>query len=310
MVLLAHGSGLNGCSWAPVGEHLSRGGFRPIAIDFRGHGASERSPDGDYDWELFASDVLAVVDQFGLAGGRVPAAGHPAGALAAGHPAGALAAGHPAGALAAGHPAGALAAGHSAGATALLLAEARRPGTFASLWAWEPIMSVPPGQVRVERSAELASRARRRRSHFGSLDEARSHYAGRGIFADFDPAAFEAFLGAALVPAAGTAGPGSGAGSSPAGYVLACDPEDEARIYEASGTHDAWRALGAVRCPVRVLGGALSPAVPPGDVGAIAGQLPAGQAVIVPGLGHFGPFQAPAAIARDILGWAQATHAA
>ncbi len=283
MVLLAHGSGLNGCSWAPVGEHLSRGGFRPIAIDFRGHGASERSPDGDYDWELFASDVLAVVDQFGLAGGRVPAAGHPAGALAA---------------------------GHSAGATALLLAEARRPGTFASLWAWEPIMSVPPGQVRVERSAELASRARRRRSHFGSLDEARSHYAGRGIFADFDPAAFEAFLGAALVPAAGTAGPGSGAGSSPAGYVLACDPEDEARIYEASGTHDAWRALGAVRCPVRVLGGALSPAVPPGDVGAIAGQLPAGQAVIVPGLGHFGPFQAPAAIARDILGWAQATHAA
>ena len=283
MVLLAHGSGLNGCSWAPVGEHLSRGGFRPIAIDFRGHGASERSPDGDYDWELFASDVLAVVDQFGLAGGRVPAAGHPAGALAA---------------------------GHSAGATALLLAEARRPGTFASLWAWEPIMSVPPGQVRVERSAELASRARRRRSHFGSLDEARSHYAGRGIFADFDPAAFEAFLGAALVPAAGTAGPGSGAGSSPAGYVLACDPEDEARIYEASGTHDAWRALGAVCCPVRVLGGALSPAVPPGDVGAIAGQLPAGQAVIVPGLGHFGPFQAPAAIARDILGWAQATHAA
>ena len=283
MVLLAHGSGLNGCSWAPVGEHLSRGGFRPIAIDFRGHGASERSPDGDYDWELFASDVLAVVDQFGLAGGRVPAAGHPAGALAA---------------------------GHSAGATALLLAEARRPGTFASLWAWEPIMSVPPGQVRVERSAELASRARRRRSHFGSLDEARSHYAGRGIFADFDPAAFEAFLGAALVPAAGTAGPGSGAGSSPAGYVLACDPEDEARIYEASGTHDAWRALGAVRCPVRVLGGALSPAVPPGDVRAIAGQLPAGQAVIVPGLGHFGPFQAPAAIARDILGWAQATHAA
>ena len=283
MVLLAHGSGLNGCSWAPVGEHLSRGGFRPIAIDFRGHGASERSPDGDYDWELFASDVLAVVDQFGLAGGRVPAAGHPAGALAA---------------------------GHSAGATALLLAEARRPGTFASLWAWEPIMSVPPGQVRVERSAELASRARRRRSHFGSLDEARSHYAGRGIFADFDPAAFEAFLGAALVPAAGTAGPGSGAGSSPAGYVLACDPEDEARIYEASGTHDAWRALGAVRCPVRVLGGALSPAVPPGDVGAIAGQLPAGQAVIVPGLGHFGPFQAPAAIAGDILGWAQATHAA
>ncbi len=273
VVVLTHGSGLNGCSWAPVGEHLSRGGFRPIALDFRGHGASERSPGGNYDWELFASDVLAVVDQLGLAGGRV------------------------------------LAAGHSAGAAALLLAEARRPGTFASLWAWEPIMGVPPGQVREERSSELASQARRRRSHFGSLDEARSHYAGRGIFADFDPAAFEAFLGAALVPAAGTAGRGDGAGSSPSGYVLACDPEDEARIYEASGTHNAWGALGDVGCPVRVLGGALSPAVPPGDVKAIAVQLPAGQAAIVPGLGHFGPFQAPAEIARDILGWVQATSA-
>jgi pimeloyl-ACP methyl ester carboxylesterase len=256
-LLLTHGAGLNGRSWAPVGELLGTRHLVPLALDLRGHGASGRSPGGNYDWELFAGDVLAAVDQLGLGRGDV------------------------------------LAAGHSAGATALVLAEARRPGTFAALWLWEPVLTTPGSDLREVRSRELAERARRRRARFASLEQARSHFSGRGMFARFDPAAMEGFLSAAFVRA-----PGSD------DYLLACDPEDEARTFEASGTHDAWGRLGEVRCPVRVLGGALSVAVPPADVAAIAGRLPSGEAVAMAGLGHFGPFESPGEIADDISAWA------
>ena len=256
-LLLTHGSGLNGRSWAPVGELLGRRHLLPLALDLRGHGASGRSPGGSYDWGLFAGDVLAVVDQLGLGRGDV------------------------------------LAAGHSAGATALLLAEARRPGTFAALWLWEPVLTTPGSDLRQVRSRELADRARRRRARFASLEEARSHFSGRGMFAHFDAAAMEGFLSAAFVRASGSEA-----------YLLACDPEDEARTFEASGTHDAWGCLGEVHCPVRVLGGALSVAVSPAEVAAIAGRLPAGEAVVMAGLGHFGPFESPGEIADDISAWA------
>lgn len=256
-LLLTHGSGLNGRSWAPVGELLGSRHMLALALDLRGHGASGRSPGGNYDWGLFAGDILAVVDQLGLGRGDV------------------------------------LAAGHSAGATALLLAEARRPGTFAALWLWEPVLTTPGSDLRQVRSRELADRARRRRARFASLEEARSHFSGRGMFARFDPAAMEGFLSAAFVRA-----PGSEE------YLLACDPEDEARTFEAGGTHDAWGRLGEVHCPVRVIGGELSVAVPPADVSAIAGRLPAGEAVVMAGLGHFGPFERPGEIADDISAWA------
>ncbi len=260
-LLMVHGVGLHGRCWAPVAD-LVAGGFRPLAVDLRGHGASDRSPEGRYGWELFAADVLAVVD--GLVDG-----------LGLARP-----------------PGGVAGVGHSAGATALLLAEADRPGTFSRLWAWEPIVSVPGSRLREQRSSEFAERARRRRSHFSSVGEARAHLEGRGMFSQFCPEAFEAFLDGGLVPA----GDGD--------VQLACRAEDEARAYAAASAPWYWDRLGAVHCPVRAVGGATSPAVPRPELEAIASRLPAGGPEVVPLLGHFGPFQAPAAIAADIAGWA------
>jgi pimeloyl-ACP methyl ester carboxylesterase len=45
--------------------------------------------------------------------------------------------------------------------------------------------------------------------------------------------------------------------------------------------------------------------VPRPELEAIAARLPAGEAEVMPALGHFGPFQAPATIAADIAGWAR-----
>lgn len=326
-VLLVHGASLNALCWLPVADGLARDGLHPVALDLRGHGASGRSPQGDYGWEGFADDVLAAAEglisgghelglemslevglEMGLEMGEADEkAPLPVTADGQGLPGEVTSVGslvrrrrpgdRPS--AVAGYRPRLVGAGHSAGATALLLAEARQPGTFAALWAWEPIMDVPTRDLRRERSRELAERARRRRSQFSSLEDARAHLEGRGIFAEFSPAAFEGFLQSALVPSRSADGGD--------GCVLACDPEDEARTYEASGSHAAWDELALVRCPTKVVGGELSPAVPPAEVLAIAGRLPAGEGATLPGLGHFGPFQAPGEVATDLARWAMAS---
>lgn len=254
-LLLLHGTSLHGRCWQPVASALPPG-LRPLGVDLRGHGASGPSPDGAYPWERFALDLLTVIDSLKLASEPL------------------------------------MAAGHSAGGTTLVLAEYMRPGTFARIWAWEPIVNVPGSDLRAGRSAELAARARRRRSQFASLAEAREHLEGRGIFADLAPEALDAYLEGAFVD--------DGEG----GLTLACPPQAEARMYAEAPNHHAWEALAQVSCPVRLLGGDHSPAVPPSELHLIAQQLPAAEVEVWPGYGHFGPFQQPETVAGDIAAWA------
>lgn len=255
VALLVHGTGLNGLSWWPVARHLSAGGWRAIALDMRGHGASERSADGLYGWDRFADDVARACE-----------------AVTAMYEGERL-----------------VGVGHSAGATALLMADALYPGPLCCMWAFEPIMTVPGGNLREMRSPQLAERARRRRATFASREEAMEHFRGRGAFAEFDDEALAAYV------EGGTIADGEG------GFRLACRPEDEARVYEGAGGHDAWPLLTRVRAPVRLVGGAASPAVPPGDLQAIAARAGAGAPLVVDGVGHFGPFSKPALVAEDIL---------
>ncbi len=259
-VLLMHGAGLNGRCWAPVARALSQG-FRPVAMDLRGHGSSSRSADGTYGWELFATDALAAIEQLGLATGKARSSQL-------------------------------IGVGHSAGASALVMAERARPGSFSCLWAWEPIIGIPGSDLTASRSRALAERARRRRAAFASVDDARSHLEGRGLFAEFSPGSFEAFLAGGFVP------------SAEGGVRLACDPEDEARVYEGGLSCSAWEDLGYFRSPARVLGGGRSQAVPFDELEAITAELPDSELVIMPSLGHFGPFGDPASVAADIANWA------
>jgi pimeloyl-ACP methyl ester carboxylesterase len=259
-MLMMHGAGLHGRCWAPVARAL-RAGFRPLAMDLRGHGASGRSPDGRYGWDLFATDALAAIEQLGLARTDL---GSPK----------------------------LVGVGHSAGASALVMAERARPGTFARLWAWEPIVSIPGSDLTASRSAALAERARRRRAEFPSVAKARSHLEGRGLFAEFSPESFDSFLEGGLAP------------DDHGGVRLACDPDDEARVYEGGLYRSAWEDLGHFLPPARVLGGEISKAVPFDELQAITGQLPAGELATMAGLGHFGPFGDPPLVAEDIARWA------
>jgi pimeloyl-ACP methyl ester carboxylesterase len=157
-VLLAHPTGFHGLSWAPVAARLVAQGRRVWSFDYRGHGDSDRSPDG-YQWSEFADDVMAVVNELGLAGDT-----------------------------------NLLACGHSKGAASLLLGEAREPGTFARLWCYEPIVFPTDDPLPPQDDFPLAAGARRRRAVWSSRDEAFASYGSKPPLDVLNPVALRAYV--------------------------------------------------------------------------------------------------------------------
>ena len=267
-LLLAHATGFCGSTWRPVAHHLA-GRYRTWALDFRGHGRSGRPTDGRFDWAGTGLDVLAVLDAVDAAG-EGPAAG-----------------------------ATWVGAGHSMGGAALLRAELARPGTFAALWLFEPVVFPPSVADAAGADAgegdgdgtdgnHLARGAERRRAVFASREAARENYASKPPMSAFHPDALDGYLDGGLR----TLDDGS--------VALRCAPADEAQVYRMGARHDTWTRVGEVACPVTVVAG--DPDAPgPGAVAAeLAARLPLGRLESHPELSHFGPMEAPAAVADSI----------
>ena len=64
-ILFVHGGGLTAHAWDMVCLDL-RADYHCLAMDMRGHGDSEWSPNADYSYESQAGDVEGVVDGLGL----------------------------------------------------------------------------------------------------------------------------------------------------------------------------------------------------------------------------------------------------
>ena len=262
-LLLAHATGFHGRCWIPFAAALADR-FDVWAVDHRAHGASGKAPDGRYDdWSLFVDDLVAVVDTLGLSGCR--------------------------------------AFGHSLGGAVLLLAEARRPGTFAGICCFEPVV-VPAEMLSGEAPSErprLNEVARKRRASFASKRAAWENYSSKPPFSRFDPEALAAYVEFGFVKqAAGT-------------VTLACAPRDEASVYEGAVSNGAWDALPSVRPPVTVLGGEDADQPVSMVVEGVARRLPRGAALRVAGVDHFGPFEEPAKVAEiagEALGAGRGVH--
>jgi pimeloyl-ACP methyl ester carboxylesterase len=248
-LVLAHATGFHGLTWAPAARHLADVS-RSISFDQRGHGLSSLPPGWDFDWEGLATDVLTVVDALGVD-----------------------------------RP---YAAGHSSGATALLLAEESRPGAFAGLYCYEPVVVPVKTPLGRDPDSWLAARARRRRDAFASREEAFTAYAGRAPFASFDPEVVRAYVdhGFEEVP--------------DDGVRLRCRPETEARIAEMATAHDCFARLGDIACPVTIACGSETDAYGPAVLEAQAEPLRQATTEVLPGLTHFGPMEDPEAVAASI----------
>ncbi|MGH8999626.1 MAG: alpha/beta fold hydrolase [Acidimicrobiia bacterium] len=67
-LLMLHPNGLCAGLYDPIARALAaEGGFRPVGVDIRGHGASDKPmPPDPYSYEVMAGDVAAVLDLLGL----------------------------------------------------------------------------------------------------------------------------------------------------------------------------------------------------------------------------------------------------
>ena len=63
LVILLHGGGQTRHAWGATTKKLSEFGFYTLAIDLRGHGDSDWSPNGDYAIENFRDDLISIIEQ-------------------------------------------------------------------------------------------------------------------------------------------------------------------------------------------------------------------------------------------------------
>jgi pimeloyl-ACP methyl ester carboxylesterase len=250
-LLFCHPTGFHGMVWAPLAGHLADVAHS-WAVDFRGHGDSSTPASMDFTWDRMVDDVLAVIDDLRITGVK--------------------------------------AVGHSMGGAALLLAEMRRPGTFAGLWLYEPV--VFPRSPGMPASNPMAATARRRRPWFPDPEAAYANFAAKPPLGALDPAALRAYVDHGLRPSQSADGDRA--------VELKCAPEVEALVFEnglpaAATTFDR---LGEVRIPVTIAasvdGGGPAHAAP-----LIVDALPDGRLQRFR-LTHFGPMEDPAAIAASI----------
>ena len=249
-LLVCHATGFHGLAYRPLAQCLEEQ-FRVWALDFRGHGSSGHAPGEDYAWTGMGADVAACATAIGAE--RL------------------------------------YGFGHSMGGAALLLAERARPGTFAGLFLYEPIV-LPRGFFDHADANPLAAGARNRREVFNSRAEALARYSSRSPLGVMRADALAAYVEGAFV-------------DLPDGRVrLACSAETEARTFEASGglaTEDAVE----ISVPATVAAGTVGGMPNPGAFAAsIADALPQGRFRSFENLGHFGPLEAPAVVAAGAIG--------
>ena len=64
-VLLLHGGGQTRNAWKGTGRVLAYEGFFSVAVDLRGHGESDWSPEANYTLDACAADIAAIVRALG-----------------------------------------------------------------------------------------------------------------------------------------------------------------------------------------------------------------------------------------------------
>lgn len=158
-VLLAHPTGFHGRVWAPIASKLVRAGRHVWSFDFRGHGDSDPSPNGEYRWQEFADDALAVTRHLGLVGSRRL-----------------------------------IASGHSKGGAALLWASVIEPGVYPRVWTYEPVIVPEEAAVLAATDNPLSAGARRRRDEWASREEALESYASKPPLNALAPASLAAYV--------------------------------------------------------------------------------------------------------------------
>jgi len=255
LLLFSHATGFHGRVWEPLAAHLENQ-FRCLGIDHRGHGLTGLPDGASINWSHMGDDVVAVLES-DLVTPNTAVYG----------------------------------IGHSMGGAALVLAAQRRPGSFRSLWMYEPVI-VPPGALPPNTEPNfMAEAAARRRTHFDSKVAAFTNYASKPPLNELHPDALAAYVD------------GGFAENEDGTVDLLCRPEWEAAVYRGAPGSGAFDVVSQLTIPIALAVGR------PESIGPVAFAphtlkvLQDGTLVDRPQLGHFGPLEDPTSMAADVAEW-------
>jgi len=233
--------------------------FRVVGFDCRGHGHSGTPPlDADEEgripamaWERFADDALAVIDAL--------------------------------------HLEGAAAFGHSCGGSVLLLAEQRRPGTFAGIFAYEPVAGPPEFWARfADLGHDPSAASLRRRAVFPSRAAALAHYTAKPPLSSLRTDVLADYVEDGFTDQAdGT-------------VRLRCHPAAEAATFTMAPHAAVWDHLDQVACPTTFACGGVASDFGIRAATALASRVPQSRVDEHAALGHLGPLQDPDEVALAV----------
>lgn len=242
-VVLLHGASFHARVWDAVARRLTGVG-RVVALDLPAHGRSSH-PEGELRWAELAHVLLGAIDGLGLVRPVV--------------------------------------AGHSMGAALAILGELERPGSFAALWAFEPV--VPPRGVGDDVVDDRASGGARRTT-FPSHDHVYERYAGRAPLDRWDPEVLRDFVH-------------HGFEERPDGSVELLGATDVQRVTVDWCHHGAMDRLGALTLPVLLVRGAMDH-YQAYWVPEQAARIPGVRVEVYEDQTHVGPMEDPVATAASI----------
>ncbi len=255
-LLLVHATGFCAGVLLPLARALADR-FRCLALDLRGHGRSGRPADGDFAWSGFGTDVLTAVDRARPRADRWGSATR-------------------------------------AAAPPSCSPSRRRPGTFRSLYLFEPVV-VPDQPLPFEPEENPLSRgARRRRGTFPDAEDAFVNFSSKPPFSTLDPDALLRYVedGFEAVPAT--------EGGDGEAIRLRCRREDEAAVYVRGFDNGAYDRLSGIGCPVTFAYGTRTDAFGAEAMAADAARVPVAAVEAFDGVGHFGPLERPDVLAARV----------
>lgn len=246
-LLVAHANGFHGACYRAFAQALDAN-VRVFALDFRGHGESAAPTELDgFAWSGMTEDASTAIDYLTTLGlERIHGFGH------------------------------------SIGGAALIDLERRRPGTFATLFAFEPVMA-PIGAY--DPDSPLTRSAEGRLRGFPSKADALMRYAARPPLGWFRADVLFDYVT-------------NGFTDQPDGtVVLKCLPENEAEIYRRAGQTVHLDIATEIESVV-IIGRSGDGGLPAQLAEPIVAKLSQGQLLDFPDITHFGPLQDPVTVAK------------
>jgi pimeloyl-ACP methyl ester carboxylesterase len=269
VLMMSHATGLHGHAWLPVVVALSSH-FHCIAVDQRGQGDSTSPTVDGFGWRGLGDDLEVAMGALGLLGNtELGNNSRPVYGI-----------------------------GHSQGGYCMLEVERRRPGTFTSLFVYEPVVFAPPAPPAgtgpgtgtgtgtgtavsepTEQDNFMAMLAAKRRREFPSWQAAVDNFRGKGPFVQADEDLIRAYVYWGFKEKAD--------GSA---IELKCAPEDEAALFRGSQTN-LMNHAESIACPVTVAVGSLTNEGFATFNPILAERLRNGRLLKMEGRTHFGIFE-------------------